>query len=142
MLSRISRELPSMIAAIWIGLILGVSFYAAPIKFTTSVGLEQLLEVGKVTFQVFSWIELAVLALLIVASLKSFTRKNIIGIATLLILLLIQKFGILPGLDSNLDQAVAGEATENASLHYIYVALECLKLPVLFFLALNLRPEN
>jgi hypothetical protein len=64
MLSKVIRELPSMIAAIWIGLILGVSFFAAPIKFTaTDVGREQLLAVGKATFQAFSWLEFRALVL-------------------------------------------------------------------------------
>ena len=46
--SRAYREVASMVAAIWIGLILGVSFFAAPIKFTAvGIGLEQLLAVGK-----------------------------------------------------------------------------------------------
>ena len=54
MFSRAYKEAASMIAAIWIGLILGVSFFAAPIKFTAiGVSLEQLLAVGKVTFSSF-----------------------------------------------------------------------------------------
>ena len=64
------REAASMIAAIWIGLILGVSFYATPIKFTAKgVSFEHLLLVGQVTFQTFTWIEFAAFVLLVVASI-------------------------------------------------------------------------
>ena len=49
------REAAPMTAAIWIDLILGVSFYAAPIKFTANgVSFEHLLLVGQVTFQTFT----------------------------------------------------------------------------------------
>jgi hypothetical protein len=137
MFDRISSEAASMIAAIWIGLILGVSFFAAPIKFTADgVSLEQLLAVGKVTFQAFSWVELSAFVLLVCASLRNLTRSVVIGISILGILLLIQKFGVLPGLNTELDRTVAGETIEETNLHFIYAAIECVKLAILFFLAL------
>jgi len=132
-----------MIASIWIGLILGVSFFAAPIKFTAAgVSLEQLLAVGKVTFQAFSWIELSTFVLLVAASLRKLTRGVVIGLLFLCLLLLIQKFGILPGLDTELNLTVAGETVEETSLHFIYVAIDCVKVAVLFFLSLTLCNER
>jgi hypothetical protein len=143
MFSKAYGEAASMIAAIWIGLILGVSFFAAPIKFTAvGIGLEQLLAVGKVTFQAFSWIELSTFVLLVCASLKNLTRGVVIGIFLLCLLLLIQKFGILPGLDTELDRTVAGETVATTNLHFIYVAIDCVKLAILFFLSLILRNER
>jgi len=140
MFSKAYGEAASIIAAIWIGLILGVSFFAAPIKFTAAgVSLEQLLAVGKVTFQAFSWIELSAFVLLVCASLKNLSKGVVISLAVLCLLLLIQKFGILPGLDTELDQTVAGEAVEETNLHFIYVAIDFVKLGILFFLALILR---
>lgn len=143
MFSRAYREAASMIAAIWIGLILGVSFFAAPIKFTAvGVSLEQLLAVGKVTFQAFSWIELSAFVLLVCASLRNLTRGVVAGILLLFLLLLIQKFGILPGLDTELNRTVAGETVEETNLHFVYIAIDCVKLAVLFFLSLILRNER
>jgi hypothetical protein len=143
MFDRVSSEAASMIAAIWIGLILGVSFFAAPIKFTAiGVSLEQLLAVGKVTFQAFSWVELSAFVLLVCASLRNLTRSVVIGISILCILLLIQKFGVLPGLNTELDRTVAGETIEETNLHFIYGAIECIKLAVLFFLSLISRNER
>lgn len=143
MFSRACNEAASMIAAIWIGLIVGVSFFAAPIKFTAvGVSLEQLLAVGKVTFQAFSWIELSVFVLLMSASLINLTRGVAIGIFLLFLLLLIQQFGILPGLDTELDRTVAGETVEETNLHFLYVAIDCVKLVILFYLSLILRNER
>ena len=143
MLPKVYREAASMIAAIWIGLILGVSFFAAPIKFkAVGIDLEQLLAVGKVTFQAFSWIEFAALVLLVCASLINPTRNVVIGISLLCLMLLIQKFGILPGLDNELDRTVAGETVDKTNLHFLYVAIDCVKLVILFFLSLILRKER
>jgi hypothetical protein len=143
MFSKAYGEAASMIAAIWIGLILGVSFFAAPIKFTAvGVSLEQLLAVGKVTFQAFSWIELSAFVLLVCASLRNLTRGVVAGILLLFLLLLIQKFGILPGLDTELNRTVAGETVEETNLHFVYIAIDCVKLAVLFFLSLILRNER
>jgi hypothetical protein len=143
MFSRAYGAAASMIAAIWIGLILGVSFFAAPIKFTApGVSLEQLLAVGQVTFRAFSWVELSTFALLVAASLRKLTRGIVIGLFFLCLLLLIQKFGILPGLDTELNRTVAGETVEETSLHFVYVAIDCFKVAVLFFLSLILCNER
>jgi hypothetical protein len=134
------RAAASMIAAIWIGLILGVSFYAASIKFTApGVGLEQLLAIGQVTFQGFTWIELAAFVLLLLASLSQLTRGVVICMFVLCLLLLVQKLIVLPVLDTALNRTVAGEPMEETSLHFIYGAIDCVKMAVLFLLSLFLR---
>jgi hypothetical protein len=139
----IRREAASMISAVWIGLIVGVSFFAAPIKFTANgVELEQLLAVGQVTFQAFTWVELAAFVLLVVASLSHLTRGVGVAIFVLCLLLAIQKLGVLPSLDLELDRTVAGKSFDATSLHFIYVAIDCVKLAVLFALSLLLRSKN
>ena len=67
------------------------------------------MQLGRLRFQAFSWIELSVFVLLVCASLKNLTRGVVVGILLLCLMLLIQKFGILPGLDTELDRTVAGE---------------------------------
>ncbi|MEM6821049.1 MAG: hypothetical protein AAF558_03750, partial [Verrucomicrobiota bacterium] len=71
----VRNELCSTTALIWIGLILGVSFYAAPIKFTAEgVSRESLLLVGQVTFQGFAWIEWVVFLALFLSAFGGFRR--------------------------------------------------------------------
>jgi hypothetical protein len=138
-----TREVTSMIAAIWIGLILGVSFFAAPIKFTAAgVTLEQLLAVGQVTFRAFSWVELAVFVLLVCTVLGNLTRGVVVCLIFLCLLLLVQKFGILPGLDTELNRTVAGETIEETNLHFYYVAIECVKLVTLFIMVLIFHKQR
>jgi hypothetical protein len=139
----IRGEAASMISAVWIGLIVGVSFFAAPIKFTANgVELEQLLAVGQVTFKAFTWVELAAFALLVVASLGHLTRGVVITIFVLCLLLAIQKLVVLPSLDIELNRTVAGESFDETSLHFIYVTIDCAKLAVLFVPSLLLRNKN
>jgi hypothetical protein len=78
----------------------------------------------------------------VAASLRKLTRGVVIGLFFLCLLLLIQKFGILPGLDTELNRTVAGETVEETSLHFVYVAIDCVKVAVLFFLSLILCNER
>lgn len=143
MLDKIYREAASMIAAIWIGLILGVSFFAAPIKFTApGVALEELLQVGQVTFQAFTWVEFAAFALLVGASIGQLTRPVIIGVIILFVLLMVQKFAVLPRLDSALIKTVAGQPTTENTLHFVYGLIDVLKILALFVQSLLLRAPN
>jgi hypothetical protein len=134
------RAAASMIAAIWIGLILGVSFYAASIKFTApGVGREQLLSIGQVTFQGLTWIELAAFVLLLLTSWSQLTRGVIKSISMLCLLLLVQKVIVQPILDTAINQTIAGESVDTTVLHFIYGGIDCVKLVVLFLLSLLLR---
>lgn len=143
MLSRVCTEAAALISAIWVGLLLGVSFFSAPIKFTAvGVSLEQLLAVGQVTFQAFSWVELSAFALLVSASLINLTSGVVICMVLLGLLLLVQKFGILPGLDTELNRTVAGETIEKTNLHVLYIAIDCIKLVILFSLSLIFRGKR
>jgi hypothetical protein len=133
----------SLIAAMWIGLIFGVSFYAASIKFTAAgVPREQLLAVGQVTFQGFMWIELAAFVLLVIALLNQLNRKVVISIAGLFLLLLVQKLYVQPILDADLIRSIAGEQVDTEVLHYVYGAIDCAKIAILSALSLRLRAEN
>ncbi|MGI9290352.1 MAG: hypothetical protein ACR2QG_03635 [Gammaproteobacteria bacterium] len=138
-----NRRSASILAAIYIGLIIGVSFFAAPIKFTAEgVGLNQLLAVGKVTFQAFTWIELVAYCLLVAVTWRVRNSKVLLSMVVLLLLLLVQKLGVLPVLDVALDRTVAGEAEGDSSLHTVYVVLEVLKIAVLFYLIIILGDDN
>ena len=143
MYKKICKDSASVIAAVWAGLILGVSFFAAPIKFTAEeVSREHLLLVGKVTFLAFTWIELGALLLLILTSLSNPTRRIGVGIGLLCLLFLIQKLGILPSLISELDAIVAGETVEKTSNHLIYTAIEAAKVVLLLIFSARLKNEK
>jgi len=133
------RYIAPMIAAIWIGLIIGVAFYASSIKFTApGVGRTQLLSVGQVTFQGLTWVELAAFLSLLLASWSQRTRSVIKSIVVLALLLLLQKMAVQPILNTAITQAIAGESVDTIALHFVYGGLDCAKLAVLFLLSRNL----
>ena len=143
MIALSNARVASMIAAIYMGLILGVSFFAAPIKFMANgVEQEQLLAVGKVSFQAFTWVEFVAFTLLVVSTFGVRTNKVVLSMFLLFSLLIIQKFAVLPILDAELDRTAAGEIVEGSNLHSAYVAIECIKLLVLFYLALMLGNDK
>ena len=143
MIALSNARVASMIAAIYMGLILGVSFFAAPIKFMAKgVEQEQLLAVGKVSFQAFTWVEFVAFTLLVVSTFGVRTNKVVLSMFLLFSLLIIQKFAVLPILDAELDRTAAGEIVEGSNLHSAYVAIECIKLLVLFYLALMLGNDK
>ena len=133
----------ALAAALWMGLLLGVCFYAAPIKFTAEgVGLEELLAVGKVTFQGFTWVEFGMFALLCLTSLKVLNKKIRSLLVILLLMLIVQKFMILPVLDKALDQTVAGTPTHKGGLHWLYAVMDGTKVILLFVMYLFQRQSH
>lgn len=118
---------------IWIGCLLAISFMEAPLKFQApSVTLSIGLEIGRIVFGVLNKMEwgfliLMALTLLIAASDK---RSNFF-MAGILLILLIQTFYLLPALDQWAEAIIAGIPNAPNNLHFLYVALEVVKLTLL-----------
>jgi len=60
----------------------------------------------------------------------------------LCLLLLIQKFVVQPILDAAIIQTIAGDSVDTVALHFIYDAIDCAKMAVLFLLAKRLCTES
>ncbi|MET1256143.1 hypothetical protein [Aliikangiella maris] len=143
MFNHALREIASMIAAIWIGLIIGVSFYAAPIKFTAEgVGLDALLLIGQVTFQNFTWVEFGVFGILLLTALSHLNKSAFICMGLLAVSLLVQKLVILPPLDVDLNNVVSGQPRPSGYLHILYGVLDLVKMSLLIIISLLLRTNE
>ena len=142
-MSYFLRESAALIAGLWIGLIIGVSFYAAPIKFTAQdLAYQDLLLVGYVTFHGFTWVEFSTFGILTLCSLIHLSRPIILSGLSLLILLVIQKFMVLPQFDEVLHQVIEGQDRKRNYLHYLYGALDLIKIGTLITLFLFYRQNN
>lgn len=123
----------------WLGLIFGVSFIATPAKFlTTSSSLNQLLEVGKVTFGVFMYVEIVFIILLLVCVITC-DRVLLLYKALLpsvVVILLTQYIFLLPKLDDRVDRMSNGLDVEPSNLHWLYVIAEVIKMVVLLILGI------
>lgn len=135
MLPPVNSKRKAMIlisASIWIGLVLGVSFFAAPIKFSAEgVSRDDLLRVGQVTFQAFTWIEWFAWLGLVAAIGRHYTRALLAVAITMTLWLVIQKFWLLPILDGLLVQRLAGEAIGEHHWHTLYITSDIIKLILL-----------
>lgn len=126
-----------LVTALWLGMLIGVSFLATPVKFQApSLDLPTALEVGRVTFALFNRVEWAAAALLAAAVLLAGERRLVLIAAVALIAILaLQTFWVLPGLDARIGMVIAGSPPPPSHQHLVYVALEAGKSIVLAALA-------
>lgn len=133
-----------MILTLWIGLVLGVSFYSAPIKFLAK-GLTkgQLLNIGKISFQYFNYIEFVVLFISAVFLSNLLYRKEfkrpgfILGLNLLLLsILLIDSFYLLPKLNSYINTYASSTMNNIVPVffHKLYIIGDLSKLIICFIL--------
>ena len=117
------------IALIWLGMVLGISFLEAPVKFMApSVTLEIGLDIGRYVFGAFNKVE-CVFALVIAILLITARRKDLsmvpIGLAWLSLAL--QTVWLLPVLAARSELIIQGQTPPPSVSHTIYVVLEVIK---------------
>ena len=129
-----------MLPAVWIGLILGLSFMETPLKFlapgiTTPLGLG----IGRLVFialSVAGWMILVVLTLIGQARPRE-TRRGWLLIAAMWVIMIVESFVIRPALAARSDVIIAGGDPGESWLHYGYIAAEILLLVVLVWYVVN-----
>ena len=115
---------------IWVGLVTGLSFIEAPLKFQApGITLELGLGIGKLVFGALTKIEMA-FALLIVAflSLGRADRKTWFLFALPFLIVIVDNAILMPILDQRLNMIVAGTTPPASSAHLWYIVLEVIKL--------------
>jgi hypothetical protein len=130
------RILTILLPTLWVGVLVGVSFIATPVKFRAP-GLTRpvALDVGRVTFHLFSRIEWVFAALLLgicTAADGVVWRLPLAGAIVGLVVL--QSAWLLPVLDRRVAAIVAGGALTPSHTHRVYAAAEGAKLLALVVL--------
>ena len=119
---------------LWIGCVLGVSFISTPAKFLApDLDLADALAVGRATFWVMQWVELALLGLLVGSFLLE-SRANLAThfmLFTTTLLLSINCFMVRPMLDVRVESIIQGQHLPPSLLHNVYIGIEVLKIFVL-----------
>lgn len=141
----------AFVAVAWLGMLVGVSFLATPVKFQApSLELPVALEVGHVTFAAFSRTESALSLLLAIAVLLPRTfRAEVLFAAVAILIVVVQAFWLLPILDARIEAVIAGQPLPPSQHHMLYALLEVVKalalaaaaLTALFRLGWRGRPE-
>ena len=135
---RFAYAAAAAIAVFWLGMLVGVSFLATPVKFRApSLDLPVALDVGRVTFALFSRVEWIAVALLLLAiALPRLSGWMIAAAIVAVALLAAEFFWLLPVLDARVAAIIAGEAVQPSPHHFIYALAEAAKAALLLIIGL------
>lgn len=128
------------VSILWLGLLLGVSFLATPVKFQApGLDLPTALEIGRVTFGIFSRVEWILCSVsLIVAMACPSGRTWLCGGAVLITLMVVaQAIWLIPVLDDRIGGIIAGKTLSASNHHLVYIVLDGLK--ALLLLAISIE---
>jgi hypothetical protein len=141
-----TRRLPfAVVCLLWAGIVIGISFIEAPVKFRTPT-LSRIVafDVGRTVFRASQWVQLGFgLLALGVAFLGPAPRRAWACFLLAAGTLVLQTVWIFPVLDARAQTIIAGGAPAGASPHALYGALEVLKvLALLAAGVLSLQSER
>lgn len=131
------RQLPAflLLAALllWAGMVAGISFLEAPLKFTAPhITVALGVGIGRVVFHALNKVEIVLCALALSSAVYLQVPRLLGGTLALLTgLLLLQTFWLLPALDVRAEALLAGHTPPANSLHMLYAAAEAAKLLLL-----------
>jgi hypothetical protein len=122
---------------IWFGLIGGISFMEAPLKFhAPNITLALGLGIGKLVFYTLNKIEivLAVLMLISFFKIRPNNKTSIYCYAVIVVLLILETVWLLPVLDVRTAAVINGTAAPYSNTHVIYIVFDSIKFVLLFVL--------
>jgi len=126
----------------WAGLIAGISFLEAPLKFQApGITIQLGLGIGQLVFQALNKIEMILLAIILICSFPIPFKNIKSGLLVMLaIILLADTFWLLPLLDERAKMILAGIPAPATHHHILYIIVESIKLLLLIILGyLNLN---
>ena len=115
---------------VWAGLVAGISFLEAPLKFTAPhITVPLGLGIGRIVFAALNKLELALAgAALLSAAVRRAPANVWAALALLSTVLLLQTLWLLPALDLRATALLAGHPPLPSNLHKTYIGLEVVKL--------------
>lgn len=122
------------IGLIWLGIVLGVSFLATPVKFRAQgVSIETGLAIGRVTFESLNAEEFFFAVALLAVTFAGNTQGNRPYLLLAAVLVLVLQLGaVRPLLKTQSDTVLReGDSGARSTMHYLYVGLEIVKVVVL-----------
>ncbi len=134
---RTALSLRILIPAVLFGLIVGISFIEAPLKFlapgvTIPIGLG----IGRLVFTAANLVAVAGLVLLTVVSIRPRAPlRYLVVLASTWLVLLFEVLVVRPPLNARTDALLAGVDPGESPWHYIYIACDVLMLALLATLA-------
>ena len=129
-----------ILAALWLGIVIGVSFMATPIKFNApSLSLSTALEVGRVTFRLLNHVEWGLAAMMVFVVATSAERRMDVLVAALAVgaIVVLQSTWLLPALGRRTDALAGVASAAPSSLHQLFIIVELFKCVLLGYVAIR-----
>ncbi|ROS45090.1 hypothetical protein [Amycolatopsis thermoflava] len=123
-------ELAGGVTCLWLGMVLGISFLEAPLKFRApGVTVPLGLGIGRIVFRALNRAEV-VLAVLVAAgvALSDVRWPAYPAGAVAAVVLAVQLAVVRPPLNRRSDRVLAGEDVPRSRAHVVYVVLEAVKV--------------
>ncbi|MFD4190314.1 hypothetical protein [Amycolatopsis thermoflava] len=123
-------ELAGGVTCLWLGMVLGISFLEAPLKFRApGVTVPLGLGIGRIVFRALNRAEV-VLAVLVAAgvALSDVRWPAYLAGAVAAVVLAVQLAVVRPPLNRRSDRVLAGEDVPRSRAHVVYVVLEAVKV--------------
>ncbi|WP_045876590.1 hypothetical protein [Pseudofrankia sp. DC12] len=138
-----ARVLQVAVPFVWLGLVAGISFLEAPLKFRApEITIPLGLGIGRLVFRAVNRLEIALGALLLLALALHAPATPAWGVtAAILAVLAVQVAALRPSLDRRAVQVIAGNPPPPSHLHVAYIALEAVKVILLPTLGALLAQE-
>ncbi len=124
------KKLIIAICFIWVGLVLGISFLEAPLKFTApGIDVKLGLGIGRIVFSALNRIELILgVTVILLMVLEKPKKLVLISFACVATVLIAQSFWLLPILDARAELILADKPVASTYDHLYYIVLEILKV--------------
>ena len=129
----IARCALGALTMLWAGVVIGISFLAAPAKFgAPGLSLPVAMEVGRREFGALNLTELVLAVVTLALAAYARPERTIwLGLGLAVVIVFLQWFWLLPVLDARAELIIRGETPEPAPWHALYVGAEVLKLLML-----------
>ncbi len=119
--------------AMWLGLLIGISFIEAPLKFTApGITIPLGLGIGQIVFTAMNIVEIVLFLLLAASCIKrGLDRRFLWMVASLGVVLFTKVVLIRPQLSKRTEAVLAGVESGGSTIHYFYIAADGILLVLL-----------
>lgn len=133
----VAHAIAIAVTFIWLGMVVAISFIEAPLKFRApGVSLQVGLGIGRLVFRALNSIEVGLAVVLVIAvAIERPSPAVVVAVGVVVVALAAQLVAVRPALNRRSDAVLAappGETPAGRSrVHYVYVALEAVKVVAL-----------
>ncbi|MDH3305421.1 MAG: hypothetical protein OEM92_09450 [Gammaproteobacteria bacterium] len=135
---------PAWVCFLWVGITVGVSLIATPVRFTAaSITRPVALDVGRVVFAALNKAEIvALVLLLLIVRIAGLSRKWWPVCALLVLIVIAQGVWLIPELAARTDVIMSGGEPPPSYAHAVYSSLELIKIGLLLFFGFSALAEQ